>query len=335
MSFKINVSIALLLFGPLAQRNKPSPECDIVARVNYDVITRDEYQTALRDYRKELARQVESQQKNEQEQQDQIDLEFERTKSSVLDKMIEDFLLDQRANELGVAAEPEVIKAIEDTSMPPGYANLVPTESIADGAVDWQQARATHRRLMLHDIVIKREVLAPIYYAITHEDRRRYYESHKQEFMVPCKVSLSEIFLPFEDHSEAQVELNAIRLLVQLRAGADFAKAVKENTPKSRPSYAARGYLGFFIVRDLKPAVASAITFLKPGALTEPLRMNDGYEILLLDGRIPDSLRAYNDPEAQKQISRSITMSRADAARKDYIARLRSNADIKVCAENR
>jgi parvulin-like peptidyl-prolyl isomerase len=326
---------ALLLTGPPAETSKPSRQCDIVARVNRDLITKDDYAMALRDYRVELARRAESQHKVGQEKEDEINQELERTKSSILDETIDDLLLDQRASELGLAADPEVLKAIEDRLIDPDYANRASGDDIALSPIDLQKARAAGRRLWLHELVVQREVIIPIYDAITDNQRREYYEGHKQDFVLPGKVSLSEIFLPFEDGSEARVEMDAARLLVQLRAGGDFAKAIEEYSSKSRQSYATGGYLGSFATSELKTVIAEAISSLNPGESTEPIRMKDGYQILRLDGRIPDSLRDYNDPEVREQLSKSVTMSRAGAARKDYIARLRKNADIELCPGKR
>ncbi len=65
------------------------------------------------------------------------------------------------------------------------------------------------------------------------------------------------------------------------------------------------------------------------------MRLNDGYAIFRLDERTPASFREYSDPEAQEQISRSITMSLAQAAEKSYISELRDKAHIEVCGAKR
>ncbi len=89
--------ILLLLFlshGQTAQRQH-STDCDVMARVNRDVITRDDYSAELNDYRETLVRELKRRGKDQQH----VDLEFERAGSSVLDQMIDDLLLEQRVGE--------------------------------------------------------------------------------------------------------------------------------------------------------------------------------------------------------------------------------------------
>ena len=317
----------LVTFGQPAQWEQPRTNCVIVARVNNDMITMDAYTEELKDYREELARQLE-----EGKTQEDINLEFERDRALVLDRMIDDVLLDQRASELGLESDAEVIKATEgtDAGETARYADRAATAGI-----DWKAARSAYRRNVLHEFVIQREVLVPISQSITNEDRRVYYDAHKDEFKVAGKVSLSEVFLPFEGHSETEVALDAIRLQAELRNGSDFVKAVMMHTPASRASRTTGGLLGSFKVRDLKASVATAVSSLRPGEFSEPVRFDNGYAIYRLDSVTPDSLLEYADPEVQEKISRSITLSLAQTAEPRYIIQLRKNARIEVCSDMR
>jgi hypothetical protein len=320
----------LVIFVPPARWEQPKADCGIVARVNNDIITADGYTEKLNDYREELARQLEGKGRTHED----INLEVERTKGLVVERMIDDILLDQRASELGLESDAEVMKATEDTDAgePARYADRTLTEG---AAIDWKAARSAYRRNILRDFVIQREVLAPISESITDEDRRVYYNAHKDEFTLPGKISLSEVFLPFEGHSETQVELDAIMLQADLRSGSDFVKAVVMHTPASRASRATGGFLGSFMARDLKTSVVTAVSSLRPGEVSEPVRFDYGYAIYRLDSVTADSLLEYADPDVQEKISRSITMSLAQPAVERYIIQLRKNARIEVCSDMR
>jgi parvulin-like peptidyl-prolyl isomerase len=328
MPSTITLLTVLLVFGA-AHHRQQSAGCEIVARVNNDVITWDAYTAKLHEYREELQRQNEGNGEN----QEDLELKFERGKRSVLDDMIDSALLDQRARELGLESDPEVIKAIEDESMglPPCYVDVAPPESLVDSDIDWVQARSEHRTRLLQEIVIQREVLAPIYNAISNADRRAYYDNHPDEFILPAKVSLSEVFLPFKDQSEARVQLDAMNLLVALRHGGDFEKAVMDYSPESRSSSARAGLVGSFQIRELKPAVAAAVSSLGPGEISDPVCFDDGYVIFRLNARTTDSLQNYSDTQVQVHISRSITMSLAPAASTNYLIGLRNKARIETC----
>ena len=150
--------------------------------------------------------------------------------------------------------------------------------------------------------------------------------------MLPSTVTLSELFLPFDGHSEAEVKERAHQLLSGLRAGADFFKAVAENSSESRPSYRKRGSLGSFRLDEIKESLAVDLARVNPGEFTQPMQLGAGYQIIRLDERTPETPRSYEDPMTQEEVFRPITMSRAERIRKSYLARLRENARIEVCS---
>ena len=150
--------------------------------------------------------------------------------------------------------------------------------------------------------------------------------------MLPSTVTRSELFLPFDGHSEAEVKERAHQLLSGLRAGADFFKAVAENSPESRPSYGKRGSLGSIRLDEIKESLAVDLARLNPGEFTQPTQLGAGYQIIRLDGLIRATARRYEDPMTQVAVSRSITMYRATEIRENYVARLRGKARIEICA---
>src|SRR5215211_4365735 len=76
-----------------ARAQEPTLVTEIVARINNDIITSADYNEALRAFREELTRQLTQQNKSQAD----IDSEYERLKSTVLDYLIEDLLLEQKA----------------------------------------------------------------------------------------------------------------------------------------------------------------------------------------------------------------------------------------------
>ena len=70
---------------------------------------------------------------------------------------------------------------------------------------------------------------------------------------------------------------------------------------------------------------------LNSGEFTEPMRYDDGYQIIRVDARRPKTPRSYEGPLTKAAASRSITMERAAGIRKSYIARLREKARIELC----
>ena len=310
-----------------AHAQKKEKACEVVARVNGHPITEAAYLAALRDYRKDFSWQMEMQSKSQRE----IDAELARRKPTLLDDLIDEFLLAQRGNELGFDGDGE-LKRIEN-AIDPDYRDNFPLldETVREQGI-YLELHAARRRQALGQRAIQIEILEPIFHSITDSERRDYYDNHKEKFMLPSTVTLSELFLPFDGHSEAEVKERAHQLLSGLRAGADFFKAVAENSSESRPSYRKRGSLGSFRLDEIKESLAVDLARVNPGEFTQPMQLGAGYQIIRLDERTPETPRSYEDPMTQEEVFRPITMSRAERIRKSYLARLRENARIEVCS---
>jgi len=308
-----------------ARAQEPELINGIVARVNSDIITLADYNNALRDFREQLVREMAG------KPEAQINAEYEKMKSSILDFMIENVLLEQKAKELNIDVEAEVNQRMKEIATENGLPNVLAFENeLKKQGVDPEAARAQIRKGLQQQYVIQREVLSPIFQRLNDKDRRDFYEKHKDGFTTPGEVTISEIFLPLEGHTADEVDQRAKRLVVELRAGKSFPDAAQENSPASRASRAQKGKLGTFKQGELKEDIAAAVSSLKPGEVTEPIRLQDGFQILRLDDRKPATLRAFEDADVQNAIGRAATMERAEEARKKYLKKLREDAFLEI-----
>ena len=320
----LGTGIVLALATP-ARAQEPELINSIVARVNNEIITFVDYQNALRDFREELGRQMAGKSKEE------IEAEYQRMKPTVLSYMIDDLLLEQKAKELNIDCEAEVNQRMKDIAAQNGAANVLAFENeLKKQGIDPEAARASIRKQCQQQSVIQREVLAPIYQRLNEKDKLDFYKRNLSAFEVPGEVSLSEIFLPLEGHTASEVDQRAKRLVAELRAGKSFAEAVQENSPVGRASRAQSGKLGTFKKGELKEDIAAAISTLKTGDVTEPIRLQDGFQIIRLDDQKATTLRKFEDADVQNAIGRAATMERAEEARKKYLLKLRQDAFVKI-----
>ena len=330
-SMKLKIAILAISLVALLQSSAQAQEAElineIVARVNNDIITRVDYLNALRDFKEELTRQLQQTGKSEAE----INAEFERQKTGVLDFIIEDLLLEQKAKELNIDVEAEVNQQMTEIAKENGQPSVLAFENeLKKQGVDPESARATLRKRLQQQYVVQREVLQPIFQRLNDKDRRDFYDKHKEAFTTPGEVTISEIFLPLEGHTAAEVEQRAKRLVAELRAGKNFAEAVQENSPPNRGTRAQNGKMGVFKQGELKEDVTAAISTLKPADVTEPIRLQDGFQIVRLDDRKPPTLIPLEDPKVQAAIGRMATMERAETARKQYLKKLRAESYVEV-----
>jgi parvulin-like peptidyl-prolyl isomerase len=317
----------LLALAPSARAQEPELVSEIVARVNNDIITRADYLNAVRDFREELCRQMQQQGKSQAD----CEAEFTRLKPTVLDLLIENMLLEQKAKELGFDAEAEVNERMAELAKQNGFKTALDFEkALRDQGIDPENARASIRRDSQQQYVIQREVLQPIFQSLTDKDRHEFYERHKQVFTVPGEVTLSEIFVPLDSHTAAEIEPRMRRILDELKAGLSFSEAVQKYSAQSRASRSQGGKMGSFKAGELSPAIAAAIAPLKVGEVTEPIRQQDGFQIIRVDERKESSVKPFDSPEVQGLIGRYATMEKADDARKKYLKKLREEAFVDV-----
>jgi peptidyl-prolyl cis-trans isomerase C len=120
------------------------------------------------------------------------------------------------------------------------------------------------------------------------EESERYYEAHKDAYK---QVKVKAIFVAFGEGgaegkpalTEEQAKAKAAKLLQQIKAGADFAKLVKEDSDDAA-SRAKGGDLGVMKPSDqMDEALHAAIFGLKKGETSEPLKQPNGYYLLNAD----------------------------------------------------
>jgi parvulin-like peptidyl-prolyl isomerase len=324
------IILGLLLLCPLsAAFGAQDPELisEIVARVNNDIITRADYLTALGDFKVELARQMQQQGKGDAE----VEAEFTRLKPTVLDMMIDDLLLEQKARDLGIDVEAEVNQQMLEIAKQNGFKDLLEFEKALKAQnIDPEEARSSLRKRLHSQYVIQREVIQPIFAMVREKDRREFYDKHQEYFTTPGEVTISEIFIPLEGYTATEVEQRARRVVAELRAGQNFVEAVKRYSPVTRASRAQDGKIGTFKSGELKPDVSAAISNIQPGEVTEPIRIQEGYQIIRVDDRKPSTVLPYENENVHEECGRRVTMERADDARKKYLDKLREEAYIKI-----
>jgi len=92
---------------------------------------------------------------------------------------------------------------------------------------------------------------------------------------------LSEIFIPVTDPSdEATAHDFAATVIQQLRQGAPFPVIAAQFSQSD--SALQGGDLGFLSLSQLDPATAAVVTTMPPGAISNPIRVPGGYDIVQL-----------------------------------------------------
>jgi peptidyl-prolyl cis-trans isomerase SurA len=305
-----------------AQEGEPVVVDEVIAQVNDGVVT-------LSQLKREMKERVGTLKQNGMSEQ-QATAEVEKHKYELIATLINEQLLLQKGKELDLTdkVEAEVNRRMLDVARE----NKIPSlekleEAMRQSGVDPITTRQTMRVEIMKQAVLENEVDREIFWGLSIDELRKYFEANKSKFLKPETVELSEIFLSLAGKPEPDVKARAVELVGQLRGGADFVTLAKTYSERGA---AQAGKVGVFQVVDLRPDIAAAIKNLKSGGISEPLKTDEGYQILRVDERAAGS----NTPTFnENRVREEMTRERIPKEREQYMQNLRNDAYVKI-AEN-
>lgn len=314
----------------LAQEGEPVVIDSVIAQVNGDVIM-------LSTLKREMKEAIDAF-KQQGATEEKATEEVTRRQPEIIASLVNELLLVQKGKELNLTEEVEadVNREMLRVMTQQGFKTIAEMEeAMRREGIDPASIRQTLRTQFMKNAVLSREVDAKIFYGITTDEAKKYYEAHRDQFRKPEVVSLSEIFLSLAGKPEAEVRAKANQILAQLRSGADFGTLASANSDRldqngNRLAPQNKGKVGTFILPDLKPEFVEAIKNVRVGGVTDLIRSDEGFQILRVDERT-----AASDPQAfnEDKVREAITVERRDKERAEYLKTLRKDAYIKVASQ--
>lgn len=299
---------------------------EVIAQINDDVIT-------LSLLKREIKERIETMKQQGMTEQQAAE-EVTKRQAELIATLINEALLLQKGKELDLSSEveAEVNRRMLDVAKEQGIPTIEKLyQAMREGGVDPEGTRQTLRAELMKQAVIQQEVDRKIFFGLTMEELKKYFQEHQDKFRKPETVTISEIFLSSAGKNEAEVKARALELVVQLRAGADFAKVAAANSEREvngvRTGPTSGGKVGTFEMPNLREDIANSVKSVQVGGISDPLRNNDGYQIFRVDERTAASTSAtFNE----NQVREAITMERSPKARDEYMKKLQEESYIKV-----
>lgn len=320
------VMLVLAPSATLAQESEMQVVDEVIAQINDDVIT-------LSALKRESKERVESLTHSGMSEQEAL-AEVAKRRPELIATLVNEVLLLQKGKELEMTSEveAEVNRRMLEVAKEQGIASIEKLEAaMREGGVDPVATRQTLRTEIMKQFVIQQEVDRKIFFGLTMDELKKYFEAHQDKFRKPETVVISEIFLSSAGKNEAEVKARALELVTQLRAGADFKALAAANSEREvngvRTAQTTGGLVGTFEMPNLRDDIANAVRNVKVGGVSDPLRTNDGYQILRVNERTAGGTTAtFNE----NQVREAITMERTAKAREDYLQQLRNESYIKL-----
>ncbi|MEW6736279.1 MAG: peptidylprolyl isomerase [Acidobacteriota bacterium] len=317
--------LCAFLFASTVLAQEPQLVDETVARVNTDLITRSMLLKAQKDFEEELKAKYPNDPAKAKE-------EFDRGFPIILDLLIEDRLISQRAAELSIDVEADINRTILDFAKQSGIPSLREfEETLKRQGVDIEDYRRNIRANFQRRAVLFRDVISPIYEKLTELEKRQWYDSNKKFFATSGEVKISEIFISLEGRSAAEAEALAKQAVAQARAGKSFTELVTTYSDPQRPSVQKGGELPKFKDDEIIDYLRKVVDNLKEGEVSDPIQTDKGFQIVRLDERKAAGFRDFTEVEIE--VSEAIAFEKGNTQLKDYFKKLRDKAYIRIAEQ--
>jgi len=305
-----------------AQEGEPVVVDEVIAQVGDGIIT-------LSQLKREMKERIKTMIDNGKTEPEAT-AEVEKRKAELIAILVNEQLLLQKGKELEFTqgVEDEVNKRMLQVAKENGITSIDKLcEAMKQTGISCEEARQTMRVELMKQAVLESEVDRKYFLGLTADELHKYFDAHKDKFFRPESVDLSEIFLSLAGKQEAEVKTRADQLISQSRGGADFCTLAAAYSDRPGNNGQKPCKVGTFQVPDLRPDIAGAIKNLKVGGVSEPLKSDEGYQILHVDARTAGSSTAtFNENEVRA----AMTQEHSPQAREEYLQSLRNEAYIKI-----
>jgi peptidyl-prolyl cis-trans isomerase SurA len=292
---------------------------DVVVHVNDQIISRSDVERA------------EQQLAEEGRQAGASAADVADRQKNLLRDMIDKQLLLSRGKELGINADADVIRRLDEIRKQNHMDTMEDLEKAArQQGVSFEDFKAGIRDNVITQQVVRDEVGRHL--QLTQGQEQAYYEAHKQEFAQPEQIKLSEILIPTpadaDDAAVAQAKAKAEGVEEKLKAGGNFEDLAKANS--GGPTADKGGDLGLYKRGALAKVLEDQTFGLKAGEWTAPIRTRQGFVILKVTDHTAPGVAPLKDVEPQ--IQEAMYSEQIQPALRAYLTKLREEAYIDIRA---
>lgn len=319
---KLHGILALTLaLGAGAPRAHAAVVEKIAAIVGDEIILRSEVEEGAKPFMAEIAAET---------SQPQREARAAALRKEILDRMIDEKLLEQQAAEfkLEVSSE-EVDRSIEQVKQ----INRLSDAELAQQLQQYGMSMAAYRKRIKGDLRRHKVISAAVgsKVSVSEADVQAYYEKHYRAG-TNTEVRASHVFVAIPENADnatvLEREKHARAILARAKAGEDFAKLAKElsDDPATRND---GGDLGFFGKEMGLPRPVEELVFsMKVGDVGGPVRGDRGFHVIkLMDARAKEVKPLA---EVKDEIRSQLRAKEVERQTKSYLGELRKRTLVDV-----
>lgn len=254
--------------------------------------------------------------------------EMDALRRQLLSGLIEETLIRQRIDELGIkVGDDEVEAAIQDVQKQNKLTREQLIQALQFEGMTFDGYRDNLRQQILRFKLLGREVQSKV--EVTNQEIRDYFRAHIDDYREPPYLRLAQLTFPIPAKADAArieaVRTKARAALERLRGGESFEAVLATcRTEKNGEGCD----LGTFIEGELTPSFAVAVRDLKQGEVSNLVEMPEAFYILQVTERTPGSIRQFD--AVKGEIEKAMKEQKTEEAFKKWAEGLRKNAYIDI-----
>jgi peptidyl-prolyl cis-trans isomerase SurA len=309
----LGIAGVLLSGGPAAYAKRRVVD-RIIARVNAEIITKRQYEREQARLRAQLAQEYSGA---------ELEARIREQSKDLLRDLIDQALMVQKARDLDLNIETELVKRLDDIRQNFTLESLEALQSeVERQGLLWEDFKDDIRRNMLMREVIGREVGRMI--IVSRGDAQKYFEENKEKFSSPGGVHLAQILVAAENRPPEEAEARVQETLNELKAGQRWSEVAKKYSDD--PTAKQGGDIGFIKEGTLAPAIDAAISKLELNEFTEPIQVKTGYIILRLLERLSPGIPPFE--QVEQRVMELLYNQKMAPALREYLVTLRKESYI-------
>lgn len=297
---------------------------EIVAKVNGDIITRGEIERTRR--------QLEAEMRSQQNLTGvRLQTALQERDKDILRERIDQLLLVQKGKELSVNVESELSRYMADLQRKFNIADPDKFQAFVreQTGLPYEDFKAEQKNSMVTQRVIREQVGRTI--NVPSEERKKYYEEHKADFMRQERVFLRQILVTTEGKNAdgiAAAEKKAKDLAARAKKGEKFPELARDNSDATTAQQG--GDMGTWQKGQLRKEVEDLIWDKPRGFVTDALKVAEGFLILKVDEHQKEGQASYE--EVESEITDKFYGQQFQPKIRDFLTKLRQDAFLEIKA---
>ncbi|ACM22052.1 peptidylprolyl cis-trans isomerase, PpiC-type, SurA family [Geotalea daltonii FRC-32] len=315
--FLLYFAVSVLFICPAAAKGELITA--VAAIVNDDVITTLEVQKETDQIIKEMEK------KGPAETPDKAAL-----RKIALDRLIDKKLVEQKIKELDIKVpEEELRQSIEDVKKQNNLTQEALVAALAGQGLSFEQYKTQLREQLERLRLMSQEVRSKI--QVGEREIREYYEANHNRYGEEEFFRARHIFFKVgkdaPESEAAKVMTTATQVLQEARSGKDFAELARQfsDDPAAKKD---GGDLGTFKKGDMIGEIEAAVSGMKPGEVSDPVKTAAGFHIIKLEERSKGKPRPFEEVKAE--IEDLLYKKKSEERFNQWVNDLRKGAAIEI-----